>query len=64
VIVERVAGEQHDIGLETARAGEHRLEAASAVAAVLRGDSAVIDMQIGAVDEDDLAAVLKFGSLT
>ncbi len=53
VVVERVAGEQDDVGVGGAGGGEHRGEASSAVA-VLGGVLFVIDMQVGAVDEDDV----------
>ena len=53
VVVERVAGEQHDIGVRVAGGGEHGGKAGRAVA-VLGGVLFVIDVQVGTVDEDDV----------
>ncbi len=54
VVVERVAGEQHDIGLAVACAGQHGGQAGGAVAVMGVGDAVVIDMQVGTVDQDDV----------
>ena len=53
VVVERVAGEQDDIGTGVACGGEHGGQAVGAVA-VLGGVLFVIDVQVGAVDKDDV----------
>ena len=53
VVVERVAGEQYDVGVRVAGGGEHGGEAGGAVA-VFCGVLFVIDVQVGAVDEDDV----------
>ena len=48
--------QQHDIRAKLARGHQHSAQPRRAVAVMLRGDAVVIDMQIRAVDEDDLAA--------
>ena len=53
VVVEGVAGEQDDVGVRVAGGGEHGGQACGAVA-VLGGGGGVIDMQVGAVDEEDV----------
>ena len=53
VVVERVAGEQHDVGAGGAGGGEHGGEAGGAVV-VLGGVVLVIDVQVGAVDEEEV----------
>ena len=55
IIVERIAGEQHDIGADRARGGQDAGKPRRAVAAVEARGVVVIDVQIGAVDDDDIA---------
>jgi hypothetical protein len=57
VVVERVAREQHDIRLDATRIGQNGSKATGTVAAVFGGDTPVINMQIGAMDEGDLATL-------
>ena len=54
MIVERVAGQDHDIGAEIARRLQHAAQPGRAVAAMHRRDAVVIDMQVGGMDEEDV----------
>ena len=53
VVVECVAGEEHDIGVRVAGGGQHGGKAGGAVA-VFGGVLFVIDVQVGTVDKDDV----------
>ena len=54
VVVERVAGEQDDVGAGGAGDGEHGGEAGGAVVVLGGRGALVIDVQVGAVDDGHL----------
>ena len=54
MVVEGVAGQDHDIGAEIARLLQHAAQPGRAVAAMHRSDAVVIDMEIGGMDEEDV----------
>jgi hypothetical protein len=53
VVVEGVAGQQHDVGAGRTGCGQHGGEAGGAIA-VLCGVGFIIDVQVGGVDEEDV----------
>ena len=53
--VESIAGEQHHVGCKSARRIEHAAEPRGAVAAVQPRGIIVIDVQVGAMNDDDVA---------
>ena len=55
VAVEGVAGEQHDVGADIAGGPQHAGEPGGAVTAVEPRGIVVIDVEIGAVNDDDVA---------
>ena len=57
--VEGIAGEQHHVGCKIARRSEHAAEPRGAVAAVQPRGIVVIDVQVGAVNDDDVAGGRK-----
>ena len=54
VAFERIAGKQHDIGVEAARFFEHTAKAGRPVAAVDARRVVMVHMQVGAVNDDDV----------
>ena len=54
MVVERVAGQDHDTGAEIARLLQHAAQPGRAVAAMHRSDAVIIDMEIGGMDEEDV----------
>ncbi len=54
MVVERIAGQDHDIGAEIPRHIEDAAQPGRAVAAMHRRDAVVIDMQVGGMDEEDV----------
>ena len=63
VIVESIAGEQHDIGAELAGDRQYRAQPGGAVAVMLRGDALVVDMQVRRMNEKDVAHQLRSKSM-
>ena len=57
MIVEGVAGQDHDVGAEIPRRLEDAAQPGRAVAAMHRRDAVVIDMQIGGMDEENVPPV-------
>ena len=55
VVLEDVAGEQYHICAQMLCGGEHAAQASRAVAAMRTGGIAVIDVDIGTVDDGDAA---------
>ena len=55
VVVEGVAGQQHDVGAERPRRPQYVAQPGGAVAAMHRRDPVVVDMQIRRMDEEDVA---------
>jgi len=53
MVVEGVAGQDHDSGAELARGVENAAQPGRAVAAMHRRDAVVIDVEIGGMDEED-----------
>jgi hypothetical protein len=55
VAVEGVAGEQHDVGTDVAGGPQHAGEPRGAVAAMEPRRIVVVDVEIGTVNDDDVA---------
>ena len=55
VAVEGVAGEQHDVGTDVAGGAQYAREPRGAVAAMEPRGIIVVDVEIGAVNDDDVA---------
>ena len=56
MIVECVAGQDHDIGANLPRHIEDAAQPGRAVAAMHRRDAVVVDVQVGGMDEENIAA--------
>ena len=57
--VESIAGEQHHVGCKIARRSEHAAETRGAVAAMEARGVIVVDVQVGAMNDDDVAGGRK-----